>query len=485
MSIQQNQDQPPVISTPETEEHQEFRDKISTISESGKRVWIYPKKPKGRFTNARQIFAVILLAILIITPFLKFNGHPLFLFNILERKFILFGLSFGPHDFFLFGLAFISIIVSIVLFTAIYGRVFCGWACPQTVFMEMVFRKIEYWIEGDAKDQRKLNAAPWSPEKFVKKGTKHIIFYSLSFVVGNLLLAYIIGVDELKKIITAPPSEHMTGFTAMILFSGLFYFIFSYFREQACTIVCPYGRLQSVLLDRNSLIVAYDYVRGEPRGKLKKDQPNTTGDCIDCALCVDVCPTGIDIRNGVQLECVNCTACIDACDGVMDKIQKPRGLVRYDSLNGLQNRTGFKITPRIILYSLLLTLLLSILTYALVNRTDFEVNILRVPGTLYQELPDNKVSNLYTLNMVNKTFHKTPVELRLKNRKGEIKILGNDLVIDPQGVWEGRFMLVLDEAGLDKLNVPIEIGVYQNGTEIKTIKTSFLTNFAKRNEQKN
>lgn len=328
-----------------------YRDSISTVNKAGNRVWIYPKKPKGFFYKARTIVSIFLLIILFGLPFIKVDGRPLFLFNILERKFILFGNFFGTHDFFIFVLIFIAGIIFIFLFTAVYGRLFCGWICPQTIFMELVFRKIEYWIEGDRNDQIRLNAAPWSVQKAVKKISKQSVFLGLSFLIGNLFLAYIIGVDELFSIVMKSPSENPEGFTVVMAVTGGFYFVFASFREQACTIVCPYGRLQSVLLDRNSIVVAYDDKRGEPRGKLKRGEDRTKGDCIDCKLCVDVCPTGIDIRNGIQLECVNCTACIDACDEVMVKIGKPKRLIRYDSLNGISLGEKFRISPRILTYT--------------------------------------------------------------------------------------------------------------------------------------
>lgn len=460
-------------------DQEKYRDSISTISNEGKRVWIYPKKPSGRFYNARTIVSIILLLILFITPFIKVNGHPFILLNILEREFILFGVTFGPHDFYIFVLLFIATIVFVILFTAIYGRIFCGWICPQTVFMEMVFRKIEYFIEGDFLKQRALDQQEWNMEKFLKKGSKHIIFFTLSFIISNLFLSYIIGIDELFKIITDPPSEHLTGLIAITLFSGVFYFVFSKFREQACTIVCPYGRLQGVLLDKNSLVVAYDDVRGEPRGKIKKGEERTQGDCIDCHLCVDVCPTGIDIRNGIQLECVNCTACIDACDNVMDKINKPRGLVRYDSLNGIKERIRFSITPRIMSYSAVLTVLIIIVSILLFTRDSVSVNILRTPGMLYQDQPDNKISNLYNINIVNKTFDTIPIDIKVKNIEANIVILGNSYSIPPHEVFDGKFMVVIDKDKIDKLNMPLEIGVYEKGNEVVSIKTAFLSHFKK------
>ncbi len=452
-----------------------FRDHLATVTQEGKRKWIYPKKPSGRFYNARTIVSIFLLAFLIIVPFIKINGHPFLLFDFVNRNFILFTVPFGPHDFHLFALAIIALAVFIILFTVIFGRIFCGWACPQTIFMEMVFRKIEYWIEGDFKDQIKLKQAPWTSSKIFKKTVKHVIFFVIAFFISNIFLSYIIGIDELKKIVTAPPSKHLAGFISMLAFSGVFYWIFSYFREQACTIVCPYGRLQGVLLDQDSIVIAYDNVRGEPRGKLKKnEQRENQGDCIDCYLCVDVCPTGIDIRNGIQLECVNCTACIDACDAVMDKIDRPRGLIRYDSLRGIEKKQKFKFTPRMALYSTILVLLISVLSYLLVTRSDFSINILRTPGLLYQAQPNDKFSNIYDLNIINKTFNSAPIELKLNDVDGEIKLLGDELNLKPQEKRDSKFLLILPKTAITKMNTPITISVYSNNKLLKEVSTSFL-----------
>ncbi|MEJ5262558.1 MAG: cytochrome c oxidase accessory protein CcoG [Ignavibacterium sp.] len=457
------------------EEKQEFRDHLATVTKEGKRKWIFPKKPSGRFYNARTIVSIILLAFLVAAPFIKVNGHQFLLLDFPNRHFILFGVPFGPHDFHLFVLAMISLIVFIVLFTAIFGRIFCGWACPQTIFMEMVFRKIEYWIEGDANEQRKLKAAPWTANKIFKKSLKHIIFFGISFFISNIFLAYIISMDKLIQIVTDPPSQHLSGLFAITVFSGVFYFVFSYFREQVCTLVCPYGRLQGVLLDQDSIVIAYDYKRGEPRGRLKKgDDFTNRGDCIDCHLCVDVCPTGIDIRNGIQLECVNCTACIDACDNVMDKIKRPRGLIRYASLRNIENKAKFKFTPRMMLYSTILVILVSVLTYLMANRTDFNVNILRTPGMLFQQQPDGTISNLYDLNIVNKTFNPVQMDIRLLKPKGELKIIGSDLKLNPQQIVEAKFMILLPKETITKMNTPVEIGIYDGDKLIKKIKTTFL-----------
>lgn len=458
------------------DENQNYRDQLATVTKEGKRIWIYPKKPSGKFYNARTVVSLLLLAFLIIVPFIKVNGHQFLLFDFLNRNFILFGIPFGPHDFHLFVLAMIAIIVFIILFTVVFGRIFCGWACPQTIFMEMVFRKIEYWIEGDARDQRKLDAEAWNGKKLFKKSLKNIIFFLIAFLISHIFLSYIISMDKVISIISQPPGVHLSGFIALIAFSFVFYWVFAFFREQACTIVCPYGRLQGVLLDQDSIVIAYDYKRGEPRSKIKKDQDQSDkGDCIDCHLCVDVCPTGIDIRNGIQLECVNCTACIDACDEVMVKVDRPKKLIKYASLNGIENKSKFKVTPRIILYSVILVVLIGILGYLLSVRTEYSVNILRTPGMLFQEQPNGKVSNVYDLNIVNKTFHETPVQIKLESpANGELKLVGNDIVLKSQQIVDTKFLVLLEKASLNRMNTPIEIGVYDGKKLIKKVKTSFL-----------
>lgn len=455
-------------------ENDSFRDHLGIITDDGKRKNIYPKKPKGRFYNARTIFSAFLLVFLFGIPLIKIDGHSFMMLNIVDRKFIIFGQVFGTHDFFILALGVIAIVVSIILFTAIFGRVFCGWACPQTVFLEMVFRKIEFFIEGDYIRQKNLNSAPWTGSKIFKKLSKWSIFFALSVLIANTFLAWIIGIDELMHIITDPVSKHMGGFIAMLIFSGAFYFVFAYFREYACIYVCPYGRLQGVLLDKNSTVIAYDYVRGEPRGKIHKGEERTAGDCIDCKECMAVCPTAIDIRNGTQLECVNCTACIDACDIIMDKISKPRGLIRFASENNIRNKTRFKFTAREIAYTLVLVILISVLTYLISTRKPIDVTILRAPGMIFQEQPDNKISNLYTMKLTNKTFDEVPVTLKLENLNGELKVIGNDIKVASNDVSETKFLVLLNKDELKTMNVPLEIGLYKNGERFEIKKINFL-----------
>jgi cytochrome c oxidase accessory protein FixG len=458
----------------EAAEGEKFRDSISIVTKSGGRNWIYPKQPRGFYTRLRTILGGILLLILFATPFVRINGHPLMLFNIVERKFIIAGAIFGPHDFYLLGLAVIAAIVFVVLFTVVFGRLFCGWICPQTVLMEMVFRRIDYWIEGDHRQQRRLTESPWNGWKLRRKLPRYALYALLSFVISNSLLAYIIGSDKLLVLVTDPPGEHLAGLTAMLAFTGVFYWVFAWFREQACILVCPYGRLQGVLLDRNSIVIAYDYVRGEPRAKRKRNEERTTGDCVDCGQCVDVCPTGIDIRNGTQLECVNCTACLDACDAVMDAVKKPRGLIRYDSATGIASTVRTIWTPRVIGYSIVLAVLVSVLGVLLSTRTDVDVTVLRTPGMFYQEQPDGRISNVYDVKALNKTFDRVPLTLRLQTAEGEVRLIGDELSPEPQGVAEAKLIIILPRERITAMSTPLSIEVLRGGVPMSVVSTTFL-----------
>ena len=455
-----------------------FRDSVATIKEDGSRNYLTPKKPKGKLYNMRTVVSIILLVSLFITPWLRIDGNPFLLLNIIERKFVIFGQVFWPQDFHLFLLAMISFVVFIIVFTVIFGRVFCGWICPQTIFMEMVFRKIEYLIEGDWKHKQKLDKQKWNAEKIRKKTLKHAIFLFISFAISNTFLAYIIGTDELIKIQMDSPVNHTTGLFMLVLFTLVFYAVFAKFREQVCIAVCPYGRLQGVLLDRNSIVVTYDYKRGEGRGKWKGDKEDRKevgkGDCIDCGQCVDVCPTGIDIRNGTQLECVNCTACIDACDHIMGKVNLAKGLIRYDSEAGIAEEKPFLITTRINAYVVVLSLLLVVFVALLLSRTDVETSLLRTPGVLYQTQEDGRISNLYNVKIINKTNDEFSVDLKLEEVDGDIKIIGTGLEFDDNGVAQGSLFILLNKNELTGLKTKVIVGIYSDGELIETVKTSFL-----------
>jgi cytochrome c oxidase accessory protein FixG len=408
-------------------------------------------------------------------PFMKINGHPLMMFNVIERKFFVFGITFWPQDFFLFVLAMLTFFVFIILFTAVFGRIWCGWACPQTIFMEMVFRKIEYWIEGDYMQQKALDNGAWNTDKIIKKVSKNIIFFLLSFLIANTFLAYIIGIDDLKLLVTDGPGKHISGFIALIAFTGIFYGVYVRFREQVCLVVCPYGRLQGVLLDRNSVVVAYDYKRGEQRGKIHKNEKREMGDCIDCKLCVHVCPTGIDIRNGTQLECINCTACIDACNSIMDNVGFKRGLIRYTSENAIIKKQKFRITARVIGYSIILVILLTTLTTLLAFRSDIETTVLRTPGQLYQKVGNDKISNLYGLQLVNKTFHDLDVKLRIKSPAGEIKYVSSEInTLKKDSLAEAVFFVILPLKEILQTKTKIEMEVVSGGEVIDKVTTNFL-----------
>jgi cytochrome c oxidase accessory protein FixG len=469
-----------ITGTPDLYQYdEEFRDSIATVDEKGKRIWVYAKKPKGRLYNWRIVVTVVLLSILFGGPFVKIGGQPFLLLNIFERHFVIFGHAFWPQDFVLLAVTLITFFVFIILFTVVFGRIWCGWMCPQTLFMEMAFRKIEYLIEGDANEQRKLNKEPLSLKKATKKTVKHILFFAIALLIGHTAMAYLLGPEKTWAIMHQNPSNNIAGFSGLMGFTLIFYGVFAWFREQVCVAVCPYGRLQGVLLVKESIVVAYDWIRGEPRGKMKKSAPAMEvkkGDCIDCKLCVHVCPTGIDIRNGTQLECVNCTACIDACDEVMFKINKPKGLIRYASFNSIQNGVQKLFTARVAGYSVILVALIVSLGFMVLTRSDVETTILKVPGTLFQKTEDGSITNLYNVEFVNKTFDELPLELKVLSpefatlRTADAK----SIVVPPEGFLKTIYFIEMPTDKIRESKTTITIGVFKNGEQVEKLKVKFI-----------
>jgi cytochrome c oxidase accessory protein FixG len=405
------------------------------------------------------------------------------MFNVLERRFNIFGFPFWPQDFHLFVISMIIGIVFITLFTVGFGRIFCGWICPQTIFMEMVFRRIEFWIDGDRNKQRKLDRQKWDAEKIRKRLLKWFIFLVISFLIANVFLAYLIGSDKLIRYITEGPTEHLGTLFPLIIFTAVFYFVFAWFREQVCIIACPYGRLQGVLLDNKSIVVAYDYKRGEDENGRKKFRKNEDrealghGDCIDCLQCVHVCPTGIDIRNGTQLECVNCTACIDECDHIMESINLPKGLIRYASENEIETKEKFKLTARMKGYIAVLIILTGVLIGMLQLRNDVEARVLRLPGQLYEHKEGNIISNVFTYKLINKTVGEIDnINFKLRKYNGEIKVVSNseNIIIPKEGLTEGTLFIEIDQSELTGDKNKLTIEVYSDNELIETTTVNFL-----------
>ena len=465
-----------------SQDQEHFRDSIGTINEEGKRSWVYPKKPVGKLYEYRKLVSYVLLIFLFGAPFIHINGNQFLMFNVLERRFNIFGFPFWPQDFHLFVIIMITGVVFVVLFTVAFGRLFCGWICPQTIFMEMVFRRIEYWIEGDRGKQMRLDKMPWNAEKLRKRITKWSIFFVISFLIANVFLAYLIGSDRLIEYITDGPANHVGTLISLLIFTSVFYFVFAWFREQVCIIVCPYGRLQGVLLDNKSIVVAYDHKRGEKeagRAKFKKSEDRAAtgkGDCIDCSQCVQVCPTGIDIRNGTQLECVNCTACIDACNQMMEAVNLPKDLIRYASEEHIEKKSKFTFNARLKGYTAVLVILLGVLTGMLFLRNDVEATVLRLPGQLYEHKGEDIISNVYTYKLINKTTKEIPeVHFELISHKGIIRVVSHDRIQVPeQGLAEGTLFIEVDSHELEDEKEKLKIGVYSEDQLIETTTTVFL-----------
>jgi polyferredoxin len=418
------------------------RDSVTTIREDGSRPFLYPASTQGRFTLARRFVAYALIAFYLSLPWFKINGYPAVFLDVAERRFHLFGLTFAAQDMWLLFFVITGVGFSLFFVTSLLGRVWCGWACPQTVYLEHVFRPIEVWIEGDAVARRALDAAPWTAEKIAKRVGKHAAYLLVSAVLTHLFLAYFVSLPEVWEMVRHAPSEHWTAFVFMIAYTGLTYFIFCWFREQVCIVLCPYGRFQSALNDDNTVTVGYDALRGEPRGKF--GTPGA-GDCIACNKCVQVCPTGIDSRQGLQMECVACTACIDACDSVMTHLNKPRGLIRYASQNNLARKPTRWIRPRTILYFILLFIGAAVAAWAVSTIRPANFGVTRIPGAPYI-VNETTVRNQFLVRIVNKRNQPERFVLTLARAPEGLSQTGLTTAVEVPALGEIVQPLVLQQA---------------------------------------
>ena len=439
-----------------TKLNQPNREAVTTINRDGSHKVLHPADVSGVFTHWRRIFALTLIGVYVSLPWIPINGNPAVFLDVLNRRFHLFGLTFAAQDlwlafFFISGVGF-----SLFFITALFGRLWCGWACPQTVFLEHVYRRIERWIEGDATKRRQLDQQPWSFEKLSKRGLKQIIFAIISLMIAHLFLAYFISIPQLYAWMTVSPKEHSGTFVFVFIASAMIYFNFAWFREQLCLVICPYGRLQSALIDDDSIIIGYDEDRGEPRGKAKQTD---IGDCIDCTRCVQVCPTGIDIRQGLQIECVGCANCIDACDAIMTKLNRPTGLIRYDSQNGLAGKEKKILRPRIALYFVLMLIGAAAMTLSAMQLRSANMNIVRMTGAPYF-ITETTVRNQYMLRVINKSSETKTYSVNC-DATDQIYIMeGNEdgITVEPMGE-EVRPVIITIQKEHYKGRFPLELSL--------------------------
>ncbi|MEM7605155.1 MAG: cytochrome c oxidase accessory protein CcoG [Myxococcota bacterium] len=440
----------------------------SSLASDGSRNYVHPADVSGRFTTLRRVVFAVLLAIYVALPFIRIGGRPALYLNVLERRFYLFGASFNAQDFWLFLFVLTGVALALFVITTLWGRVWCGYACPQTVFLEGLFRPIERVIEGPRNERIRRNAGPWTLGKVWRKTLKHASFASLSVLLAHIFLSYFISLPALAEMIGRSPGEHPTAFAWMATLSGILYFNFAWFREQLCLAICPYGRLQSTLTDDQSLVVGYDTHRGEPRRKGKRREG--AGDCVDCHRCVLVCPTGIDIRNGLQMECIGCAACIDACDAVMHRLGKAPGLVRYDSLAGLDGKERRIRRPRLALYGVVASVWLIATTVAFASRTSFEANLLRPPAGAPFLVRDGEVINALRVHLVNKNDE--PMHFTLaagESANIDLSVRVSDLTL---GAGEDRYIPIVASAPVGAQGTAVV--VVRSGEDVRTLEARFV-----------
>ena len=406
---------------------------LSTLTREGKRRWLYPTPSKGRFYYRRMVVGWLLMLVFLALPLIRISGKPAVLLDVIRREFTILGTTFFPTDTFLLLMMMIGFTLGIILFTALFGRVWCGWACPQTVYLEFIYRPIERFVEGKEHIKKRRDSGPLTFDKAWRKVIKYLLFLGITLFLTHSFLAYFAGWERLIVWIQQPPTEHWGYFVMMSLLTGLMLFDFAVFREQMCMITCPYARLQSVLLDDDSLIVSYDPARGEPSARRGKKQIRQEeegflpkkGDCIDCRACIRTCPTGIDIRDGLQMECIACTQCIDACDDIMDKIKKPRGLISYTSRNALETQRTRRLRSRTVLYSLLLLVIASAFIFAFSSRRSYDVNIGRSVGKPFMTLPDGQIANRLRFRIRNQTSQPSSLDIEIvEPEDAELRVVG-------------------------------------------------------------
>lgn len=405
---------------------------LPTLDGSGKRRWVYPILSKGRYLWARLVVAVVLVAAYLAIPHLRIAGKPAMQIDLSSRQLHLFGSTFFATDTIFLAVFGVALVVSVLLFTALLGRVWCGWGCPQTIYMEFVFRPLENLIEGPPQRRRKTDQEPMTTGRFARKALKWAVYLVIASVLAHTFVAYFVGTDALFEALQGNPKENWATFVTVAIVTGMVFVDFAWFREQTCFIACPYGRLQSVLIDADSMIVGYDYKRGEPRRKvIDRTEGDDAGDCVACLACVRTCPTNIDIREGLQLECVGCTQCIDACDTIMDRVKKPRGLIRYTSLNQLEGKGTRILRPRMFLYTAVMTAAVVALSVLVASRESFEFDVVRRTGAPFYVQSDGLVVNR--------------IRVRITNRLDEVQQF-NVEVVRPEG------------AELVSSQMPVEIG---------------------------
>lgn len=446
----------------------------ATIGKHGKRKWVYHDPAKGKWTSRRNILSAVLIVFYLVAPFIQINGAPFVLFDLVSRRFSFFGQTFLATDLYLLALLLVMSVLALFWFSAMFGRLWCGWACPQTVYLDGVFYRIERWLEGNARQRREFDNGPHDDAWWTRKVFKHGIFWLISTALSLSFTAYFIGPTASYEMFWTFGAAHPTAMTVAVVMTAITYFNFAWFREQFCHFLCPYARIQSVFLDEHSLIVGYDTERGEPRGFLKKDG-SQGGDCVACTRCVQVCPAGIDIRNGLQLECIQCTACIDACDTVMAKIGKPLGLIRYDSLAGIEHKKHRYVRPRIVLYIGVFAILLTLFLVRLSSREIVDFAVVRAAGTPYLVQEDGKVRNMLQLHLTNSDAKTRTVTVKLESPvPADLLVPGSPFSIAPGERIKAEAFVMIAKDQIRNSATPIEFKLLDGAEEIGTASAKFL-----------